>query len=83
MLCVSKCPMGTYLNNGTMECIPCHEGCKPASGCAGPLPYLDPGNGCLDCDLVSLISQVINYNYVVVMDIILCKSRKGYQPHWP
>ncbi len=54
MICLSSCPVGTHLRNGTLECVPCHEGCDPAAGCVGSLPYLDLGNGCLDCDRVIL-----------------------------
>ena len=54
MFCVSECSVGTYLSNETIECVPCFEGCNTATGCAGPLPFLDKENGCLDCDRVVL-----------------------------
>ena len=60
--CVSECPVGTYLSSGTRECVPCHDGCTPASGCVGPQPYLNLSNGCLDCDRV-----VLNRNGTQVM----------------
>ena len=53
-LCVESCPIGTYLEAGRSECVPCHEHCSREVGCAGPLPYLDVQNGCLDCSLVQL-----------------------------
>ncbi|XP_064389307.1 epidermal growth factor receptor-like isoform X3 [Halichondria panicea] len=54
VICLLSCPVSTHLRSGTLECVPCHEGCDPFVGCIGPLPYLDLENGCLDCDRVIL-----------------------------
>ena len=53
-LCLETCPVGTYLNQTTSECVPCYEHCDREIGCVGPLPYLDLNNGCLNCSLVQL-----------------------------
>lgn len=54
-LCVDSCPVGTYLPGiNSTECVPCHEHCNDEEGCAGPLPYLDRNNGCIECSLVQL-----------------------------
>lgn len=70
---METCPLGTYLVANLSECVPCHEHCSAEVGCAGPLPYLDRENGCIDCTLVQLTrsgSQVFliiysNNNYLL------------------
>ena len=65
--CLDSCPVGTYLVPESSECVPCHEHCNVETGCAGPLPYLNRENGCIDCSLVQLrrsgeqVSQVGSY----------------------
>ena len=53
-VCVEVCPLGTYLNTSSHQCVPCHSGCQKDMGCAGPLPYVNRTHGCLECDCVQL-----------------------------
>ena len=53
-LCMEACPLGTYLNISSRQCVPCHRGCRNGTGCAGPLPYVNRTRGCLECDHVQL-----------------------------
>ena len=53
-VCVEACPLGTYLNTSSRQCVPCHDGCQMQAGCAGPLPYVNRTHGCLECDRVQL-----------------------------
>ena len=53
-VCVEACPLGTYLNTSSSECVPCDIGCQKDVGCAGPLPYVNKTHGCLECDRVKL-----------------------------
>ena len=53
-VCVEACPLGTYLNISSRQCVPCHEGCRALVGCAGPLPFVNTTHGCLECDYVQL-----------------------------
>ena len=53
-VCVEACPIGTYLNTSSRQCVPCHSGCRNGTGCAGPLTYVNRTHGCLECDHVQL-----------------------------
>ena len=53
-VCVEVCPLGTFLNTSSRQCVPCHDGCQMQAGCAGPLPYVNRTHGCLECDRVQL-----------------------------
>ena len=48
-LCVEACPLGTYLNISSRQCVYCHRGCRNGTGCAGNRTH-----GCLECDHVQL-----------------------------
>ena len=53
--CVATCPLGTYLNFTSSECLPCHAHCD--RGCSGPLPFVNLTSGCHGCSLVQLFSD--------------------------
>ena len=53
-VCVEVCPLNTYLNTSSRQCVRCYEGCVLGEGCAGPLPILNITHGCLECDRVQL-----------------------------
>ena len=56
-VCVEACPLGTFLNTSSHQCVPCHSACQNGTGCAGPLPYVNRTHGCLECDRVQLDRQ--------------------------
>ena len=79
-VCVEVCPLGTYLNTSTHQCVPCYSGCQNGTGCAGPLPYVNRTHGCLECDHVQLDRegrQVRVYVYCVWYVDGTCDTRSA------